>query len=138
MIISQHLLSPEASKVPTRSALPLQQLPNKRIKVSTARRMKVSMAATSLFLILLITCALGRKPEQSSRGPYHPAECCVSYIAQAITRHRITDYYETSSQCSKPGVVFITKKGHSVCANPRDDWVQNYIKDLEEKRVTRK
>ncbi|XP_032176203.1 C-C motif chemokine 14 [Mustela erminea] len=138
MIISQHLLSPEASKVPTRSALPLQQLPDKRIKVSPARRMKVSMAAISLFLILLVTCALGRKPEQSSRGPYHPAECCVSYIAQAIPRHRIADYYETSSQCSKPGVVFITKKGHSICANPRHNWVQDYIKDLEEKRVTPK
>uniref|UniRef100_A0A8C9KEZ6 C-C motif chemokine n=1 Tax=Panthera tigris altaica TaxID=74533 RepID=A0A8C9KEZ6_PANTA len=72
-------------------------------------------------------------PALSSGGPYHPAECCFNYIAQAIARHRIMGYYETSSQCSRPGVVFITKKGHSICANPSDVWVQDYIKDLEEK-----
>ncbi|XP_025707223.1 C-C motif chemokine 14-like [Callorhinus ursinus] len=130
MIISQQLLSPGSSEVATRAALLLQQLPTKRIKFSPTRRMKVSMAATSLFVILLTTCTLGRKAEFSPRGPYHPAECCISYIAQAIPRHRITDYYDTSSQCSRPGVVFITKKGHSICANPSDDWVQDYIKDL--------
>uniref|UniRef100_A0A667HL40 C-C motif chemokine n=1 Tax=Lynx canadensis TaxID=61383 RepID=A0A667HL40_LYNCA len=92
--------------------------------------MKVSMAAISLFL-LLITGA-GSTAKSSSRGPYHPAECCFNYIAQAIARHRITGYYETSSQCSRPGVVFITKR-HSICANPSDVWVQDYIKDLEEK-----
>ncbi|XP_003996645.2 C-C motif chemokine 14 [Panthera pardus] len=95
--------------------------------------MKVSMAAISLFLLLLITGALVSTAKSSSRGPYHPAECCFNYIAQAIARHRITGYYETSSQCSRPGVVFITKKGHSICANPSDVWVQDYIKDLEEK-----
>uniref|UniRef100_A0A452UQ60 C-C motif chemokine ligand 14 n=1 Tax=Ursus maritimus TaxID=29073 RepID=A0A452UQ60_URSMA len=129
-LFSIPVILPGASEVPTRSALPLRLLPTRRMKVSPARRMKVSMAAISLLLIL-ITCALGRKAEFSSRGPYHPAECCVSYIAQAIPRHRITDYYETSSQCSRPGIVFMTKKGHSVCANPSDDWVQDYIKDLE-------
>ncbi|KAF0871302.1 C-C motif chemokine 14-like [Hyaena hyaena] len=95
--------------------------------------MKVSMAAIFLFLLFLITGVLVSTAESSSRGPYHPAECCFSYIVQAIPRHRITDYYETSSQCSKPGVIFITKKGHFICANPSDTWVQDYIKDLEEK-----
>ncbi|XP_008066838.1 C-C motif chemokine 14 [Carlito syrichta] len=92
--------------------------------------MKVSVAA--IFLSLLITITLGAKAESSSRGPYHPAECCFSYITRKIPRHLITDYYETSSQCSKPGVVFITKKGHAICTNPSDSWVQGYIKDMEE------
>nr|XP_035950363.1 C-C motif chemokine 14-like [Halichoerus grypus] len=130
MIISQHVLSPGASEVPTRAALPLQQPPTRRIKFSPTRRMKVSTAAIPLFVILLITCALGYKAKFSPRGPYHPAECCVGYIAQAIPRHRITGYYETSSQCARPGTVFITKKDHSICANPSDAWVQDYIKDL--------
>ncbi|XP_034495690.1 C-C motif chemokine 14-like isoform X10 [Ailuropoda melanoleuca] len=92
--------------------------------------MKIFAAALPF---LILATALGSQVEVVHGGPYHPAECCVSYIAQAIPRHRITDYYETSSQCSRPGIVFITKKGHSVCANPGDEWVQDYIKDLEGK-----
>nr|KAF6455172.1 C-C motif chemokine ligand 14 [Rousettus aegyptiacus] len=69
--------------------------------------------------------------QQSQGGPYHPTECCFIYITRTVLRERITNYYKTSSQCSKPGVVFITKKGHSICANPSDDWVQDYIKELE-------
>ncbi|XP_028355420.1 C-C motif chemokine 14 [Physeter macrocephalus] len=94
--------------------------------------MKVSMAAISLLLLVLITVALGSKIESYSGGPYHPTECCFSYMIRAVRRQRISSYYETSSQCSKPGIVFITKKGHYICANPSDDWVQAYIKELEE------
>uniref|UniRef100_A0A8C0XLC2 C-C motif chemokine n=1 Tax=Castor canadensis TaxID=51338 RepID=A0A8C0XLC2_CASCN len=68
----------------------------------------------------------------SSGGPYHPSECCFTYITHAIPHHRISSFYETSGECPKPGVVFITKKGHSICASPQDEWVQDYIKDLEE------
>ncbi|XP_037348683.1 C-C motif chemokine 14-like [Talpa occidentalis] len=94
--------------------------------------MKISAASSSL-LFLLITVTLGSKTEPSSRGPYHPAECCFNYIIHKVPRSRITDYYETSSQCSKPGIVFITRKSIPICADPREDWVQDYITDLEEK-----
>ncbi|XP_037664446.1 C-C motif chemokine 14 isoform X2 [Choloepus didactylus] len=80
---------------------------------------------------LIISTALGSKREFSSR-PYHPADCCISYISFKFPRFRLSSYYETSSQCSKPGIVFITKKGYSICANPSDSWVQDYIKDMEE------
>uniref|UniRef100_A0A8D2B8P6 C-C motif chemokine n=1 Tax=Sciurus vulgaris TaxID=55149 RepID=A0A8D2B8P6_SCIVU len=93
--------------------------------------MKSSMATIFLFLPLL-SVILGAKITSSSRGPYYPSECCFTYISHKLPRHQIMDYYETSSECPKSGVVFITKKGHSICANPRDKWVQDYIKDLEE------
>uniref|UniRef100_A0A8C9AGA2 C-C motif chemokine n=1 Tax=Prolemur simus TaxID=1328070 RepID=A0A8C9AGA2_PROSS len=111
--------------------------------------MKVSVAAIS-FLLLLLLCTTppgaGAKSSSQSRGkqkvveiklklmggPYHPAECCFTYITHELPRYRIADYYETSSQCSKPGIVFITKKGHYICSNPSDDWVQDYIRDMEE------
>ncbi|EAW80105.1 C-C motif chemokine 14 isoform 2 precursor [Homo sapiens] len=108
--------------------------------------MKISVAAIPFFL--LITIALGTKTESSSQtggkpkvvkiqlklvgGPYHPSECCFTYTTYKIPRQRIMDYYETNSQCSKPGIVFITKRGHSVCTNPSDKWVQDYIKDMKE------
>ncbi|XP_036124656.1 C-C motif chemokine 14-like [Molossus molossus] len=95
--------------------------------------MKLSVAVISFFLVvlLLITIVLGAKTKSSSRGPYHPTECCFTYATHTIRRQRITDYYETSSLCSKPGIVFITQKGYPICANPSDDWVQDYIKELE-------
>ncbi|XP_012868711.1 PREDICTED: C-C motif chemokine 14 [Dipodomys ordii] len=94
--------------------------------------MKVLMATVSFLLLLLISTTPGFKAQVYSRGPYHPAECCFTYITRAISRERITSYYETSSECSKPGVIFITKKNHSICANPKDEWVQDLIMDLEE------
>ncbi|KAM4845080.1 C-C motif chemokine 14-like [Thomomys bottae] len=94
--------------------------------------MKALTTTISFLLLLLISSILGFKAESSSRGPYHPAECCFSYITHAIPRQRISSYYETSSECSKPGIVLITKKNHSICANPKDKWVQDLIKDLEE------
>nr|XP_004664533.1 C-C motif chemokine 14 [Jaculus jaculus] len=95
--------------------------------------MKIFMAAISLllFLLLFITVVLGTKAE-SSRGPYHPTDCCFSYMAHSVPHRWIRDYYKTSSECPKSGIVFITKKGHPICANPRDEWVRDYIKDLEE------
>ncbi|KAK2503801.1 hypothetical protein MC885_012377 [Smutsia gigantea] len=109
---------------------------------SSNRRMKFSVAATSFLLLLLLlphlTVALLSRMHLSPRGPYHPANCCFTYVTQAIPRHRIIDYYKTSSQCPKPGVIFITVKGASRCANPSDNWVQDYIKDLEEKGVAQK
>ncbi|KAB1266428.1 C-C motif chemokine 14 [Camelus dromedarius] len=95
--------------------------------------MKASMATVSclLLLLLLLPIALRSEAEFSPRSPYHPAECCFTYVTRAIPRWRILGYYESSSQCVNPGIVFITKKGHVICANPRDDWVQDYIQELE-------
>uniref|UniRef100_A0A8C9HIB1 C-C motif chemokine n=1 Tax=Piliocolobus tephrosceles TaxID=591936 RepID=A0A8C9HIB1_9PRIM len=90
--------------------------------------MNVSLVAISFFL--LITIALGTKTESSSRECN--SECCLNYTTHKIPHQRIMDYYETNSQCSKPGIVFITKRGHSICTNPRDKWVQDYIKHMEE------
>uniref|UniRef100_A0A2K5K2U2 C-C motif chemokine n=1 Tax=Colobus angolensis palliatus TaxID=336983 RepID=A0A2K5K2U2_COLAP len=88
--------------------------------------MKVSLVAISFFL--LTTIALGTKTESSSRE----CNCCLTYTTHKIPHQRIMDYYETNSQCAKPGIVFITKRGHSICTNPRDKWVQDYIKHMEE------
>ncbi|TEA35232.1 hypothetical protein DBR06_SOUSAS2810106 [Sousa chinensis] len=56
---------------------------------------------------------------------------CFSYTAWQLPREFVADCFETSSQCSKPGVIFQTKRGRQLCANPSEDWVQEYITDLE-------
>lgn len=67
----------------------------------------------------------------STVGADTPTACCFSYAARQLSRKIIADYFETSSQCSKPGVIFQTKRGRQVCANPSEDWVQEYVTDLE-------
>ncbi|XP_070334759.1 C-C motif chemokine 14 isoform X5 [Odocoileus virginianus] len=91
--------------------------------------MKVSMAAVSFVLLLSTTVALGSENESSSKGLYHSTECCFNYVSRAIPRQHVSSYYETSSLCSKPAIIFITKRKREVCTNPNDDWVQEYIKD---------
>ncbi|XP_067570311.1 C-C motif chemokine 3-like [Pseudorca crassidens] len=64
-------------------------------------------------------------------GANTPTACCFSYISWQIPCKFMDDYYETSRQCSKPSVIFQTKRGQEVCADPNEDRVQEYITDLE-------
>ncbi|XP_043860073.1 C-C motif chemokine 3-like [Dromiciops gliroides] len=89
--------------------------------------MKVSVAALSILLVM----ACSSLASSALTSADSPTSCCFTYVRQQIHRKFVTDYYETSSQCSQPGVVFQMKKGRQVCANPSDAWVQSYVEDLE-------
>ncbi|KAM9001387.1 C-C motif chemokine 3 [Sarcophilus harrisii] len=56
--------------------------------------------------------------------------CCFNYIQRMIPRKVVADYAHTSQLCSSPAIIFITKRGLKVCANPQDKWVQEYVTDL--------
>ncbi|XP_038183919.1 C-C motif chemokine 3 [Arvicola amphibius] len=89
--------------------------------------MKVPTAALALLLCTMALC------DQVFSAPYGadtPTSCCFSYSRQ-IDRRFIVDYFETSSLCSQPGVIFLTKRNRQVCADPKETWVQEYITDLE-------
>ncbi|XP_075850488.1 C-C motif chemokine 23-like [Microcebus murinus] len=60
-----------------------------------------------------------------------PADCCLSYTSRSIRCVFMRDYFVTSSRCSQPGVIFYTKKGQRVCANPRDSQVQDCMTNLK-------
>ncbi|XP_025852038.1 C-C motif chemokine 3-like [Vulpes vulpes] len=90
--------------------------------------MEVSTAALAVLLLIAVLCS----PTCSSTfGADTPTSCCFSYISRQIPRKFVVDYYETSSQCSKPGVIFQTKRGQQICADPGKAWVQKYITNLE-------
>uniref|UniRef100_A0A8C4Y8P3 C-C motif chemokine n=1 Tax=Gopherus evgoodei TaxID=1825980 RepID=A0A8C4Y8P3_9SAUR len=82
--------------------------------------MKVSVAALA---VLLIAAFL---------GPDMPISCCFSHTSRQIPRSMVVDYYDTSSKCSLPAVVFTTKKGREVCSDPNARWVQEYIKHVKQ------
>ncbi|XP_005003663.2 C-C motif chemokine 15-like isoform X1 [Cavia porcellus] len=63
-------------------------------------------------------------------GFHQPADCCFSYTSRKIQCRLMEDYFRTSSGCPRPGVIFLTKKGQLVCADPSDRRVQDCIRNL--------
>ncbi|XP_004608647.1 C-C motif chemokine 4 isoform X1 [Sorex araneus] len=90
--------------------------------------MKLCVAGLALLVLMAVCCS----PAHSAPlGSDPPTSCCFSYTLRKIPRNFVTDYYETSSLCSQPAVVFQTRRGRQICANPSDAWVQEYMDDLE-------
>ncbi|XP_004684528.1 PREDICTED: C-C motif chemokine 3 [Condylura cristata] len=85
----------------------------------------------SALAILLCTMALCSQVFSAPFGANTPTSCCFSYTNRQIPRNLIVAYFDTSGLCSKPGVIFQTKKKLEICANPSEDWVQKYTMDEE-------
>ncbi|XP_008566298.1 PREDICTED: C-C motif chemokine 3-like [Galeopterus variegatus] len=81
--------------------------------------------------VLLFTEVLCPQVLSLTVGADTPTACCCFYISRQIPRKFVDDYYDTGSPCSKPGVIFQTKRGQQVCADPSEAWVQEYVTDLE-------
>ncbi|XP_054449329.1 C-C motif chemokine 4 isoform X1 [Pteronotus mesoamericanus] len=90
--------------------------------------MKLCVTVLSL---LVLGAALCSPALSAPMGSDPPTACCFSFTTRQLPRDFVVDYYETSSLCSQPAVVFQTKRGRQVCSNPSDSWVQEYINDLE-------
>ncbi|KAI5932910.1 C-C motif chemokine 3-like 1 [Manis javanica] len=77
--------------------------------------MEVPVAALA---VLLLTAAFCSQTYPALFGANTPTACCFFYVSRKIPRKFVDNYYETSSQCSKPGVIFQTKRGRQICADP--------------------
>ncbi|XP_043824820.1 C-C motif chemokine 3-like [Dromiciops gliroides] len=91
----------------------------------------VSLAVLSI----LIVSIPGFSFETEKFVKHIPNACCHSYTRQ-IRYSLVMDFYETSSQCLKPGIIFLTNRGRQICANPRKEWVQVYMFSLKQKKKT--
>ncbi|KAM6315629.1 CCL4 protein, partial [Podargus strigoides] len=89
--------------------------------------MKVSAV---IFALLLIAASCS----QTFSGPVGSdlPICCFSYTPHKLPQKLILRYYSTSTSCILPAIVFITKKGRRVCANPSDTWVQSHLQNLKQ------
>ncbi|XP_045155863.1 C-C motif chemokine 15 isoform X2 [Echinops telfairi] len=61
---------------------------------------------------------------------HSPSDCCMTYIRRNIRCVFMAGYYETSSGCSRPGVIFSTKNGKQVCADPHNERIQECMNGL--------
>ncbi|XP_074016949.1 C-C motif chemokine 4 homolog isoform X2 [Numenius arquata] len=83
--------------------------------------MKVSVAALAVLI-----AAFCYQTSAAPIGSDPPTSCCFTYTSRQLPRNFVVEYYETNSLCSQPAV-----KGREVCANPEQDWVQQYVNELE-------
>ncbi|NXY50791.1 CCL5 protein, partial [Ceuthmochares aereus] len=88
--------------------------------------MKVSTVCLSIILATALF-------PQASPAPFgaDTTVCCFSYTVRKLPQGHVKDYFYTSSKCSQPAVVFITRKEREVCAHPDAKWVKEYVNTLE-------
>ncbi|NXS84924.1 CCL4 protein, partial [Erpornis zantholeuca] len=89
--------------------------------------MKVSAAGLALLLI----SASFSQTFSSPAGPDHSI-CCIKYTQHKLPWKRIQRHYVTGSRCPLRAIVFVTKEGRHVCADPKNTWVQRYLQLLEQ------
>ncbi|XP_036922826.1 C-C motif chemokine 15-like [Sturnira hondurensis] len=70
------------------------------------------------------------RPMIQHAGVHRPTDCCSSFTPRSIRCKIMESYYETSSGCSQPAVIFITKRGQQVCADPHSRRVQHCLEKL--------
>ncbi|NWW23969.1 CCL4 protein, partial [Falcunculus frontatus] len=89
--------------------------------------MKVSAAGLALLLIVVSFSQTFSGPAGLDRPT-----CCFTYAQHKLPWKRIQRHYITSSSCPLRAVMFVTKEGRHVCANPKSTWVQRYLQILEQ------
>ncbi|XP_044532363.1 C-C motif chemokine 3-like [Gracilinanus agilis] len=88
-----------------------------------------------LFILIISVPGFYFETRLGTRGIKHdiPTSCCFSYIRRQLPYRSVLGFYETSSLCHTPAIVFLTRKGEQICANPQSMWVRKYIFLLKQK-----
>ncbi|XP_005526466.1 PREDICTED: C-C motif chemokine 5-like [Pseudopodoces humilis] len=89
-------------------------------------------ARTVLLLVMLLTLS-----PCSDAAPYAPTECCFDYVKGPLRLDNLVGFYSTPRECFFPAIVFETKKGAKVCANPEENWVKRAVRTLIKKQGLR-
>ncbi|XP_015354164.1 cytokine SCM-1 beta-like [Marmota marmota marmota] len=86
----------------------------------------------ALNLTILSLCFLS--PGVGSEVPER--SICVSLSTQRLPINRIRTY--TIKEGSVRAVIFITKRGLKVCANPEAEWVKSAVKSMDSRSTTKR
>ncbi|XP_067906100.1 C-C motif chemokine 7-like [Heterodontus francisci] len=87
--------------------------------------------------ILILVLTISICSQQVSAAPTIPVGtlCCERYIRGPLPLTRLVGYIIVHSTfyCSRAAVIFKTVKDRLVCADPKHQWVQERVRDLQEK-----
>ncbi|XP_072501048.1 C-C motif chemokine 2-like [Notamacropus eugenii] len=96
------------------------------------RTMKISGAVLPMILLAVyFICQVYATPD----GVYSPENCCFEFTNKKIPLKLLVSYKNTSSMCPKEAVIFVTKRGFNICANLKDLWVQDLMKNLDKMKT---
>ncbi|KAJ8394983.1 hypothetical protein AAFF_G00039340 [Aldrovandia affinis] len=87
--------------------------------------------------VLLFLCAATWMPRVStSTGP--SSNCCLKVSETRLHLKNIVRHIEQKAGlCPVDAIVFLTKKGKKVCADPDRDWVKKAVGKLEERKKSK-
>ncbi|NXI59542.1 CCL14 protein, partial [Chloroceryle aenea] len=67
-------------------------------------------------------------------APYSPSECCFSFAKAPLRLANLKGFYTAPKECFTPAIVFITRNGTKVCANPKMSWVEKTVERLQKRK----
>ncbi|KAI5608187.1 C-C motif chemokine 3-like [Silurus asotus] len=87
------------------------------------------MSSPSFLVVLLVlACFQSFTMAQRTSGA---DLCCFEFHKKTVPAANIVSVEETRFDCTLPGVIFTTKKGLRMCADPEYDWVKQIISQTE-------
>ncbi|XP_075290180.1 C-C motif chemokine 17-like [Opisthocomus hoazin] len=79
-----------------------------------------------LVLLLLLTTS-----PHCDAVPHTLSECCFHYAKSPLRLANLNSCYRTPKECFSQAVVFQTRNGTEICANPKMAWVKKAAERLQ-------
>ncbi|XP_057632051.1 eotaxin-like [Chionomys nivalis] len=87
--------------------------------------------STGLLCLLLVVTAF--TSQVLAHPGSIPASCCFVMTSKKIPKQLLKSYKKiTNSRCTQKAIVFKTKLGKDICADPKQKWVQDATKYLDQ------
>ncbi|XP_048222333.1 eotaxin-like [Perognathus longimembris pacificus] len=98
------------------------------------RTLPLSSTTMNVSTVLLYLLLMVFSPQVLAEPASVPTTCCFTVASKRLLPQQLESYRRTtSSKCSQKAIIFKTKRGKLVCADPKQKWVQASMKILDQK-----
>ncbi|XP_076878373.1 eotaxin-like [Brachyhypopomus gauderio] len=92
------------------------------------------MRKLSALLFVLLLCSL--QLVFNAPSAVNPASCCPGVSKMNLSIKHIVSYSWTHGNCSIKAVIFKMVSGKQFCMNPASDWVNAYMREVNQSEMT--